>query len=126
MVNEIVTASDIYWISRLDDVRSLLFVLAGVASLAALIMLVHTDCNISFDEEKDRRQRAAGFKMVKQVAAIGVLCGAAGVFTPSTRDAVAMVVVPKIANNQDVQGLGSDVVKVARQWLDELRPKGSK
>jgi len=29
-------------------------------------------------------------------------------------------------DNEDVQGLGADLIGVAREWLDELRPNGKK
>lgn len=43
-------------------------------------------------------------------------------FIPSGKTLAAMYVIPPIVNSSAVQELPSELVEVAREWLDELRP----
>lgn len=121
-MSEVITASDIYWITRLDAAR-ILFILTAVASLAGSVVclicaMIHGDirvtCPSMYSGVPDARP--GYYRCVKWLLPLAFFGGL-------VKEAVAIVVVPCIANNQDVQGLGSDVVGLAREWLDELRPK---
>lgn len=48
------------------------------------------------------------------------------VFVPTTRELAVIKVVPMIANNEDMQGLGRDAMELAREWVKELKPKVEK
>jgi hypothetical protein len=43
-------------------------------------------------------------------------------FTPSTKQMAAIMIVPKIANNEKVQTIGNKVYDLAVEWMDELKP----
>ncbi len=45
------------------------------------------------------------------------------VFTPTTKEMAAIIVIPAIVNNQDIKELGGEIPKLAREWLEEFRPK---
>lgn len=128
-MNEVVTASDIYWLTRLDGVGGLLTTVAVLCIIASVVCLVcaliHGDMRITFPSmyRSVPDARSGYFRAVRWLLPLAFVCGFASVLTPSTKEAVAIVVIPRIANNEDVHGLGSDVVGLAREWLDELRPK---
>ena len=42
---------------------------------------------------------------------------------PSTAQMAAIVVVPRIVNNEQVQTVGSRLYDLATEWLDELKPE---
>ena len=44
-------------------------------------------------------------------------------FVPTTRQMAAIVMVPKIANNEKVQAAGNKLYDLAVEWMDELRPR---
>jgi hypothetical protein len=44
-------------------------------------------------------------------------------FIPTTKELAAILILPKIANSQDVQAIGQGVVDLAKEWLVELKPK---
>jgi len=44
-------------------------------------------------------------------------------FLPTTKQACAIYVIPRIVNNKEVQELPEKVVDLANEWLEELKPK---
>lgn len=49
------------------------------------------------------------------------------VFLPSTKQMAAIMIVPRLANNEKVQTIGNRVYDLAVEWMEELKPnkKGS-
>lgn len=45
-----------------------------------------------------------------------------GVLTPSTKQMAAILIVPAIVNNEEVQKLPNSILGLADEWLEELRP----
>lgn len=41
---------------------------------------------------------------------------------PTTKEMAAIIVIPKVANSESVQGLGEGVVELAKAWMQELKP----
>jgi hypothetical protein len=54
-----------------------------------------------------------------------VLAGS-GVFIPTTKQMAVIMVAPKVINNEQVQKLPNQVLELANEWLEELKPKGDK
>jgi len=46
-------------------------------------------------------------------------------FVPTTKDLVAIKLIPAIVNNEDVQGVGVEFIDLAKDWLKELHPEPS-
>ena len=102
----VVTAWQMYWITRLDSINTFVVVSAFLfftvfgGSLATILANV-------YDSSK--------FRVITATSLIlAVLFGVSAAFIPSTKDAAAIIMIPEIANNQDVQ----DVVKTAPQLLN--------
>ena len=130
--NELVSPTTVYWITRLDAIQAMFgFLIAGgfiVGTILAVVGNVPWEIN-GYNETERERERAevakakAKFRRLSIAAlCLGGVSILGAVLTPSTKDAVAIAVIPAIANNQDVQGLGADLVTTAREWLQELRP----
>lgn len=118
-----ITPSTIYWITRLNDIRSGIGVLALAAMVLAtmaVIVLLSTLDHVSRDNETRYIKLAFGFTAAFVLLA-GVLEGARA-FVPTTRDAAAMAVLPALANSERVQTVGNAVYDLAVEWLEELRP----
>lgn len=111
-MTEIVTAADIYWLTRLDALNTVLAVASAVTLFVGICV---SAIGASEDEPKVMRLGLCSL-------AFAALCGLALAFVPTTKEMCAILVIPKIANSQEVQGLGSEVVTLAREWLNELRP----
>ena len=106
-----ITMTQMYWLVTLDSVVHVSFVLAILMALAS-VGAVGVACN---DE---------GLFWVPLVT-IGMffLSVAVVTFTPTTKQAAAIIIVPKIVNNEKVQTVGNTLYDLAAEWLDELRPK---
>jgi hypothetical protein len=44
------------------------------------------------------------------------------ILIPKTSEAAAMIVVPAIANNEDIHEIGESLVDLAKEWVIELSP----
>lgn len=119
-----ITAWDIYWITRLDGIREV----ASFIACPSLVFTIIGAIAMTFARGADAPKEVvkAISRMMTAFAVSAVVFLTACVFLPSTKEMCAIKVIPLIANNQDVQGLGADVVSLAREWVQELRPKVEK
>jgi len=122
-----ITGIDIYWITRLNEVRGL-FVAAGVVStlilgLFVLIRAMIMDC--SYGEERDELKMIFVVKLKKysRLLIVPFLFFASVCFIPTTKEMCAILIIPKIINNEQIQELPEKAVELANEWIDELRPK---
>lgn len=112
-----ITPSTIYWLTRLDNLGAATLSLALVCAIVGTIAIFLN--MVSWESEDDDKGFGTGIKML--VFAVAMLV--ATVFIPTTKEAAAMLVIPKIANSESVQQLGDGIVDLANQWLKELAPK---
>ena len=45
---------------------------------------------------------------------------------PTTKEMAAIIVIPKVANNEKIQELGDGIYQLANDWLKEISPKKAK
>ena len=117
-----ITAWDIYWITRLD----------GVGFLCAAILIVGgiVSCFIWLPAADNGWDSSEG-KIVKRIyKIIGISVAIAliiGTITPSTKEAVAIYMIPKIVNNEQVQKLPDNAMKFLNEkfegWLNDMAGK---
>ena len=128
-----------YWITRLDGIRSLLDglgVLCGVVSvLGALFWVVAASVRkanelYNLDDHVDSywAQANAIANTAKPFAlwglALWTALSVAHVFIPTTREMVAIKVVPEIASPEmceKLKDVSSDFVDVAAEWLKDVK-----
>lgn len=131
-----ITEWTMYWLTRLDALKSLFgglalsgWVLGGVGTAVCLIMfaIAKYDDEAAYGHHKVPSEYYVKLKSMRRwfVSMIfsGLFFSIVNAALPTTKEMVAIKVVPMIANNQDIQGLGSDIVNLARDWLKELSPK---
>lgn len=133
------TETTMYWITRLDWVRSLLNgsgVLCAVVSfvgalfwvIAASIRKVNEQYNQDDHVDSDWAQANAIANTAKPFALWGLALSAAlsvaYVFVPTTREMVAIQVVPAIASPEmceKLKDVSRDLVDVAAEWLKDVK-----
>lgn len=111
-----VTPGFIYAISVLERIRPLLH----LVFLVSLVVMIFSFGQVLLGER-------AHFKPFAKAGLIGTVASLLLVaFIPSGKTLAAMYVIPPIVNSSAVQELPSELVAVAREWLDELRPNRGK
>lgn len=115
-----ITPSTIYWLTRLDAVNILgiiLTVFGGAFSIIVWLAVCMFRCC------EDAAEKALSLEIVEwtmRIMAVGIFIVC---FIPTTKEAAAMIVIPRIANSESVQQLGEGIVTLAQDWLKELSSK---
>jgi hypothetical protein len=127
-----ITTSQMYWITRLDGIVTLLALLASFLFVMGVIMLVYgrNECFAvkiwSWDTDKSIADRHKfGRKLYKaglMMAPVGILLYILLVMVPTTKQMAAIFIVPRIANSEKVQQAGNRLYDLAVDWMDELKP----
>jgi len=131
--------TSMYWITRLDGIRILLNNLAGVCCLvfvAGVIFWIVAACfrmenerynNDDHDDSDWKKYNAIANKakhFVLFFLALSIALSVAHVFIPTTREIVAIKVVPAIASPEmceKIKDVSNDFVDVAAGWLKDVK-----
>lgn len=124
-----ITTAQMYWLTKLDDIRQALGSIMWVPIAWIAIVAVASFCAFAAHADMDSVRRVvigrikkASWTCVPMVLWI-VATQIAVALVPSTAQMAAIVVVPRIVNNEQVQTAGSRLYDLAAEWLDELRPR---
>lgn len=120
-----ITHSMIYWITRLDGINALFGVMLTLSIITVIAIGVKCFLDIA-DDDADEPEFKVCLKICKRALVVFIVAVIGFVMTPTTKEAAAIVVIPKIANSETVQELGSNFVQLANDWLVELRPNKDK
>ena len=113
-----ITSWDIYWITRLDSINGGLIAFALTAGIGGLISVLFGHLE---DEGTAKKLGIAG-------VIVGLFLSAAAVLTPTTKQYAAIVMLPKIANNEQIAELPENAAallnKQLKAWVDDLTLTG--
>lgn len=107
-----------YFMVKLTTIVVAAWVIAAVSGVFLVVSLAYMADTSDRDPEL--------MDVAKWLLATFLTSLAAGIFVPTTRQAAAMVVVPKIVNNEKVQTAGNVFYDLAVEWMDELHPRKDK
>jgi hypothetical protein len=123
-----ITPWTIYWITRLETLSN--FFGFAAAGCVAFVFFSGVAWFFGYATTFDERDAQNLNKCAKTIGRYWLIVASIvmplALFVPSGKEAAAMIVLPAIANNQDFQALGSELPKLAREWLEELRPSTKK
>ena len=111
-----ITPAQLYWITRLDSIG---VAFAGIIIISILVGIISVIAVSLIYTEEVRERLIVWAKVSIAIAITHIICGA---FIPSTKEMCAILIVPAIANNEKVQGLGEDLYDLAKEWMQELKP----
>lgn len=124
-----ITTAQMYWLTKLDDIRHVLGSIIWVPVAWVTVVAVISFCAFMACADLDSvrpvvigKIKKASWTCVPMVFWI-VATQIAVALVPSTAQMAAIVVVPRIVNNEQVQTVGNKIYDLAVEWLDELRPK---
>ena len=131
-----ITPSMIYWLTRLDEFSfmfGIVFVCIVAVSLANVIGGFVAMDAASTDQlchperlSENKHNIKVRFGRAVKLALVALLVGVVNSFIPSTKQAAAIIVIPKIANSEVVAEMGDtakELVCLAKSWLIELKPQ---
>lgn len=120
----------IYWITRLDGLRCVASVFLFVAGIAFLTLAI--SWVLFAMPGLDPCECGGGWRgyrlLFHPLMLIAITCALLiSLFLPTTEEAAAIYLLPKIANNQRVQELPDNALKFLNakleEWIDENKPK---
>ena len=126
------SAWDMYWLLRLDGIKEAIKFLCGslVATGIVSVLFLGIAYFVGLLEDDEDFQKAVK-RFVRQLITIFVLwivVGLAYILIPSTKQMAAIIVVPKIVNNEQVQEIPENLIELCNEWTkDKIKEfKGNK
>jgi hypothetical protein len=113
-----ITSWDVYWITRLDAIGIVLGIFVTIFTVLSIFAWIPTITDDFVPEIKR-------FYKLAVVVLIVSLLGFA--FIPSTKEAAAIYMIPKIVNNEQVQKLPDNAMKFLNgkfeEWINDMADK---
>jgi hypothetical protein len=111
-----------YWLVMLDNIS---FMATFITIIGGGALLVTAIGFLIIQESIDPFKKLKKFWLTS--VTIVSVCALIGTFIPTTKQMAAIIVVPKIVNNEQVQQMPDKVLNLGLEWLEELKPeKGAK
>lgn len=131
------TESMIYWITRLDGIHGFCFGIQTIAVIStvigAIVALVAVCIKVSSEVEEfdDGARVASGIckiacKVWIPAFCIAIMCSLARTFMPTTKEMIAIKVIPQIANVNSIEkikDISKDMLDITSDWLKDMRKK---
>jgi len=109
------TAWEVYWITRLDSISSGLAVLCAMSILCcAAVWVLH----FMFDESMPDPMKAL-IRHAKGLTALAVLFSLLAGLCPTSRECAAIVFIPRVLNNEELSDEATELYVLAKRWLAE-------
>lgn len=123
-----ITPFELYWILKLDDIISL-FVILILISVIGIVVVPWIAFSTGWaDSEKGNVAKTIKFTFIPLVLA--VLFGLVQVFTPTTKQMATILLLPKIATEENVQLVSKEAKELyglVKEFLkDEFNPEKDK
>lgn len=133
-----ITHSWIYWITRFDGIKSMLFDFSltfGIIGSAMVVLgIIYKSIysnKIAIETEDGREdelfnqyktRHAWIFRTGVRLLVTMFVFIFVNVFVPNMKEMAAILIIPKVANAEPVQEFGVEFVNLAKDWMNELRP----
>lgn len=119
-MENIVTSFDIYLFTRLDNVNGFFAITIFLSFIVLIVLgLAVWDCGC-YEEDKKKSL----VKYLKLNISVLFICIFGAVFVPSTKEAAAMYVVPKLYNslseNKKIAEIPDNLINLANSWIKDL------
>jgi hypothetical protein len=111
------TTSQVYWLTRLDNLNTFLIIMACLAGLA-LILVPFAWMMADVDDNATGKGFATGSAKWSPLVLVGSLAGS--VFIPSTKELIAIYGISYLTQNKDAREIPAEALKVLNQKLKEM------
>ena len=131
------TESMIYWITRLDGIHGLCYgiqTFAVVFTILGIVAAISATCiSVAAEEDgldDDARVASSICKIACKVwipaFCIAIKSSLTRIFMPTTKEMIAIKVIPQIANVENVEkikDISKDMLDITSDWLKDMRKK---
>lgn len=118
-----ITSAQLYWLTRLDNICNTSAVLAVIFTAALIVVTVPYVIMQADGYSNEDATCSVLSALIKKFLVTFVLSLSTAIFTPTTKEMAAILVIPQIANSEKVQAVGGKLYDLAVEWMDELKPK---
>ena len=119
------TANEIYWILKLDDIQGVLIFLTVLVGIYCLIMAVNWGFTkgmaYNYDDKKGEKTAAFCTKQFFITVSVFVVLLLIGTLIPSTKQMAAIKVIPAIANSEIVGAMPNDAKELYRMGVNAIK-----
>lgn len=117
-----ITENELYWILKLDDIRSLLVGCTIVLSIISTVLIVITLVQVSDHMYIDSDWRRGRFARLAIYTAL-IASSIALALVPSTKQMAAIKAIPAIVNSDIAKDISSDTKELYKLGIDALKEK---
>lgn len=131
------TESMIYWITRLDGIHGFCFGIQTIAVISTVIGAIVAFVSGGLKAASEADGYEDGAKIAASICrvsckvwipafCIAMVCSLARTFTPTTKEMIAIKVIPQIANVENVEkikDISKDMLDITSDWLKDMRKK---
>ena len=110
----------LYLMTRADDIK---FTATALSFLTIILFCFLVIGYIITKSEGRDYESALMAKLAMLTAPFVAVFMAAAILLPTTREVAAIFVIPRIANSESVEKIGTGIVDLATAWLEELKPQ---
>lgn len=115
-----ITPFTIYLILMLDNLKAAGAITLFILSIAAVACFAIMMTNVGCGYPSEKRYHEAGKKGLKITAPMVLLLVLVQALVPNSKQAAAIILIPAIANNANVQREASELYDLAKQGLKHL------
>ena len=118
-----ITASEIYWILKLDDIQCVLIFLTVVVGVYCLMMLIIYGLtrSIAYDDKKEEKTVKFCAKQFFITVPVFMVLLLIGTLIPTTKQMAAIKVIPAIANSEIVGEMSNDAKELYRMGVNAIK-----
>jgi len=107
-----ISSLDLYMITRLDYIIPVLIAMGIFCSIFCFSRVI---CDKKDEEEEVSCKKSATFS-----ACLSIFFWTAVVLTPTTKEACAIIAIPKIINSEPLQDEAKEVYGIAKEWAKKM------
>lgn len=114
-----ITPLELYMILKLDALHGVFTLCGFFAVISAILFCIFVACEMEEHVNIFEKYTKIAWAWLLSTILFGVVCVAGHLVTPSTKQMAAILIAPKIINNESIQELPSNLLKLANEWVEE-------
>ena len=119
-----ISAWEVYLFTRLDAIHVIAGAAIVMAAIGLLVFGIHYLFEDMWERDDDNKEKKKTVKTINRLVAVAISGLLFCVIIPSTKEAAVIYLLPKIANNEQVQKMPENFVKLLNTkmeaWIEDF------